>query len=226
MGDEGAIDTIELVSKTGVLATKWGGGRKGLWVLRPMVLTRNDAKAQLGQALLKALKTAPLSKVTVAGLTGEAGLSRQAFYYHFQDVYDLAAWVFEVEVANHILSHASYDQWAEGYEQLLTYLRDHKDEAYAVIDSLDPHGLERFMFAQFQVMMREVLCEVRGDLQVSDNACADVVDHFASVALGYMVRWLAEGMKEDPKVLVPKLERLLRGQVKASLQALATQDGF
>lgn len=182
---------------------------------------QRDIKSALGHALVETLRATPLSKVTVAGLATRVGISRQAFYYHFIDVYDLAAWVFETEIANHILAHANYEQWATGFQQLLTYLKTNKNEAYAVIRSLDPHALERFMFAQFQVMMRAIVCDLRGGIDVSDSSCSLVVDHFASVVLGYMVRWLAEDMRADPMVLVAQLEYLLRGQVLVSLQSLS-----
>lgn len=46
-------------------------------------MTHPDAKTRFALALRDALKTVPLSKVTVSGLTRAAGVTRQAFYYHF-----------------------------------------------------------------------------------------------------------------------------------------------
>ena len=51
-----------------------------------------DAKTALALALRDALTTTPLSKVTVSGLTRTAGVTRQAFYYHFSDIRDLTGW--------------------------------------------------------------------------------------------------------------------------------------
>ena len=68
----------------------------------------------LSVALKDQLRSTPLDKVTVSSLTAQAGITRQTFYYHFADVYDLAVWVFEQEVANHIMEHASYSEWAKG----------------------------------------------------------------------------------------------------------------
>ena len=48
-----------------------------------------DAKERLARALRDALTTVPLSKVTVSGITRTAGVTRQAFYYHFSDIRDL-----------------------------------------------------------------------------------------------------------------------------------------
>lgn len=44
------------------------------------------ARAALAAALKARLRTEPLDRVTVAELTRDCGLKRQAFYYHFSDV--------------------------------------------------------------------------------------------------------------------------------------------
>lgn len=47
-------------------------------------------RERLGNALKEELRTTPLTKVTVRRLTEIAGVTRQAFYYHFADVMSLA----------------------------------------------------------------------------------------------------------------------------------------
>lgn len=181
------------------------------------------AKELLAEALKDQLQVMALSKVTVTGLTKQVGLTRQAFYYHFVDVYDLAVWVFETEVADHIMSHASYDRWAEGYQQLLTYMREHRTGVYAVIHSLGHHELERFLYGQFHQMMEAIVAELRGDLTVSAADQERVISHFALVVLGYCMYWLASDMEADPSELVPEIEFLLQGQVRHALETYAAR---
>ena len=68
-----------------------------------------DAKERLARALRDALTTVPLSKVTVSGITRTAGVTRQAFYYHFSDIRDLTVWTFKREVADQIIAHTTYE---------------------------------------------------------------------------------------------------------------------
>ena len=80
-----------------------------------------DAKTTLALALRDALTTTPLSKVTVSGLTRTAGVTRQAFYYHFSDIRDLTVWVFKREVTNQINAHATYENWSDGLLAMLVW---------------------------------------------------------------------------------------------------------
>ena len=102
-------------------------------------------KELLARSLKEQLLTTRLNRVTVSGLTAHAGINRQTFYYHFADVYDLAAWVFEQEIANHIMEHASYDQWADGYRKLLRYMRANMEQTQAVMNSLSHRRRDTFL---------------------------------------------------------------------------------
>ena len=84
-----------------------------------------DAKTTLALALRDALTTTPLSKVTVSGLTRTAGVTRQAFYYHFSDIRDLTVWVFKREVTNQINAHATYENWSDGLLAMLVWMQSH-----------------------------------------------------------------------------------------------------
>ena len=78
-----------------------------------------DAKTALARALRDALTTTPLSKVTISGLTRAAGVTRQAFYYHFSDIRDLTAWVFKREIGDQIVAHSTPENWSDGLLSML-----------------------------------------------------------------------------------------------------------
>lgn len=194
----------------------------------------SGARAALVEALKRRLATTPLSKVSVASLAADAGVTRQAFYYHFDDVYDAATWVFTSEVADHVLAHAEYDLWADGFLRLLTYMRRHRPQVKAVLDSLTWVETERFFYRVLRRMMRAIVAELEsaGDAEaaagsagpgafarrpLSDADREFVVQHYTLTALGHLLHWLAGGMKEEPGELVRRLEIVMRGHVRESL---------
>ena len=75
-----------------------------------LVAEEFGTKELLAGALKEQLADTPLDRVTVAGLVRQVGITRQAFYYHFANVYELAAWLFEQEIADHIMAHATYSE--------------------------------------------------------------------------------------------------------------------
>ena len=112
-----------------------------------------DAKTALALALRDALSTTPLSKVTVSGLTRTAGVTRQAFYYHFSDIRDLTVWVFKREVGNQVGTHSSYDEWSDGLLAMLVWMQSHPEETRSVISSLGMEELQLFLHKQLRSVM-------------------------------------------------------------------------
>lgn len=60
---------------------------------------RNLSKQAFADALEKMILTTDIEKIRVTQLAKVAGATPQAFYYHFQDKYDLVAWIYMQDYA-------------------------------------------------------------------------------------------------------------------------------
>lgn len=176
-----------------------------------------DAKTALALALRDALTTTPLSKVTVSGLTRAAGVTRQAFYYHFADIRDLTVWVFKREVADQILSHATYDDWSDGLLAMLVWMQSHPEETRSVISSLGMEELQIFLHKQLRAVMEPIVDQLGANLTVTEGDRIFITDHFTLAILGHISQWIATGMSTDPYILTERIARILDGQVLRAL---------
>lgn len=176
-----------------------------------------DAKTALALALRDALMTTPLSKVTVSGLTRTAGVTRQAFYYHFSDIRDLTVWVFKREVADQIISHATYEDWSEGLLAMLVWMQSHPEETRSVISSLGVEELQIFLHKQLRAVMEPIVDQLGADLTVTEGDRIFITDHFTLAVLGHISQWIATGMSADPYILTERIARILDGQVLRAL---------
>ena len=57
-----------------------------------------DMKAKIGETLSQLLCRKPLDKITVKELVDTCGISRQTFYYHFQDIYEVIELICQYEL--------------------------------------------------------------------------------------------------------------------------------
>lgn len=176
-----------------------------------------DAKTALALALRDALTTTPLSKVTVSGLTRAAGVTRQAFYYHFADIRDLTVWVFKREVADQILSHATYEDWSDGLLAMLVWMQSHPEETRSVISSLGMEELQIFLHKQLRAVMEPIVDQLGANLTVTEGDRIFITDHFTLAILGHISQWIATGMSADPYILTERIARILDGQVLRAL---------
>ena len=180
---------------------------------------REGARGALAAALKARLRTEPLDRVTVTELVRDCGLTRQAFYYHFPDVRQLAVWVFETEVAQQVRSFAAEVGWADGLVRLMLYLRENRESTLGVLNGVGQPGLERFLFREMRPVTEAVM-EQDGDGPAHPQDRVLVVDFYTSAVLAVVLRWVADGMAEHPYKVVGDLEIMLHGAVRESARRL------
>ena len=179
-------------------------------------------RERLGNALEEELRTTPLTKVTVRRLTEIAGVTRQAFYYHFPDVMSLATWVFEREIVTHIMAHATYREWSDGFCELLVYMSEHREQTYAVVSSLSRSEIEEFFYRAFREMMRAIINELEGTTPLDPAQRDFIIDHFTLSVVAHLFHWLNRDMQADPYILTENIEVIMRGSVATALDRYST----
>ena len=179
-------------------------------------------RERLGNALKEELRTTPLTKVTVRHLTEIAGVTRQAFYYHFPDVMSLATWVFERDIVTHIMAHATYREWSDGFCDLLVYMSEHREQTYAVVSSLSRTEIEEFFYRAFREMMRAIITELEGSAPLDPARRDFIIDHFTLSVVAHLFHWLNRDMQADPFILTENIEVIMRGSVATALDRYST----
>lgn len=75
-------------------------------------------KHALEDSLKRLLLQKPLTKITIADLTEDCGVSRMTFYYHFQDIYDLVEWACEEDAGRALANNKTADPGRRAWKTL------------------------------------------------------------------------------------------------------------
>lgn len=72
-----------------------------------------DTKMKIAAGLKELLYEKPIHKITVQDIMERKHMKRQSFYYHFQDIYDVIAWICEEELFQDITyeKEESFEEW-------------------------------------------------------------------------------------------------------------------
>lgn len=71
---------------------------------------KNQTKKIFAKEMEREVALKPISEITVADICKKCGASRQAFYYHFKDKYDLLAWIYMQDFAFSIKQAGNLDR--------------------------------------------------------------------------------------------------------------------
>lgn len=80
-----------------------------------------DIKHSIAKAAKKLMKNNNSRKLTVKDIVEECHITRQAFYYHFEDISDLMRWMLQQEIDNVLNETLSKTDPEEGLRCFFSY---------------------------------------------------------------------------------------------------------
>ena len=97
----------------------------------------NLTKKAIAVSVTRLLEKKPLDKITIREITDDCGMTRNTFYYHFQDIYDLCSWIFAAQ-AEELIGRYKKDDSGLGdmFVEGLEYLYENKRMIRHVYDSV------------------------------------------------------------------------------------------
>lgn len=180
-----------------------------------------NAKEAFAESLKNLLQKKALDHITVKDIVEDCGVSRQAFYYHFTDIYDLVEWIFIEESSAALANNRDIDTWQQGYCHVLLWLRDNKNLVVNSYRSLSREYLETFMYKVLYQVIYPVVEEQAAGMDV-EKKHKEFIAHFYSLAIVAMgLDWVRTGMKEDPEEITEQVAVLVKGDFKKTLRKYA-----
>ena len=177
-----------------------------------------NAKEVFAESLKRMLESKRLDHIMVKDLVEDCGLSRQAFYYHFNDSYDLVEWIFLEEAKKVLADNRDIDTWQQGLYNVLEWIRDNKSFVVNTYRSMSHEYLEAFMYKVLYSLIYPVI-EKQGVGKNIEDKNIVFISHFYSLAVTALgLDWVRTGMREDPKEIVEQVVMLARGDLVRALQ--------
>ncbi len=174
-------------------------------------------KQVIADTLTELLRTTTLENITVKDIASRCGVSRQAFYYYFDDIYDVLEWVFVQETERALNEHSAIDNWQEGYVRILRWAQEHKTLVRNTYNSVRREYVEYFMNrVLFQYIMQVVSKEATGLCVPQEQQ--EFIAQFYTLALNAIsLEWIRNNMKEEPEHVAKKVSILLEGSFQRAL---------
>ena len=174
-------------------------------------------KRALEQSLKNLLLKKPLSKITISDLTEDCGMNRMTFYYHFKDIYDLVEWSCLTDAKRALDEKKTYDTWQQGFLQILEAVQANKPFIMNVYHCVHREQVEIYLRPLVEDLILNVVNEEAGGLNVRDEDKTFIIQAYSYIFIGITLDWIKEDMKEDPQEIVERLNKLIKGSIRASL---------
>lgn len=178
-------------------------------------LTKKALEASLKTLLMKK----PLDKITISEIADGCGINRMTFYYHFKDIYDLVEWCLVEDAAKTLGDKKTYSTWQQGFLQIFEHVQENKPLMMNVYNSISREQVERYLYKLSYDLLINVVEEQAEGISVSDKDKHFIADVYKYVFVGLVLDWIKNGMLEDPKRIIERLDILIQGDFKKALRA-------
>ncbi len=174
-------------------------------------------KRALEQSLKNLLLQKPLTKITVGDIADDCGINRMTFYYHFKDIYDLVEWSCYEDAKKALDEKKSYDTWQQGLLQIFDAVQENKPFILNVYRCVHREQVERYLQPLVDQLLLGVINEESDKISVRDEDKQFIAQIYSYIFIGLMLDWIKDDMREDPRKIVDKLAKLIKGSMSAAL---------
>ena len=181
--------------------------------------TSKLTKRALAASIATLLEKKPLDRITIKDITDECGVTRNTFYYHFEDKYDLVNWYFQSGVTQFLVERSAYASWNALLEAVEDYLLENKVFYCNALAYTGQNSLQQYIFDYLSSIFMQRAKELRPGIGADEKLL--VGRFFAGALMGILQPWVLGGMKTNttrpsqavPLLSVDELELILRGEL-------------
>lgn len=174
-------------------------------------------KQKYADALIRLLQKKTLGEITVKDIAAECGVTRQAFYYHFSDIYDLVEWIY-IDAAQKALSgHTDIDDWEVGFLMVLRWTRENSVIVENTLRSVTREYVETFLNRVLAEYMSPLVARQAEGMLVTEDQKKFIARFYTLSLNSISIDWILGGMKEAPEELVKSVAILIRGNIRQGL---------
>lgn len=164
-------------------------------------------KGALCDALKSLCEQKPFDKISISDITGQCGLNRQSFYYHFQDKFELLSYIYYNELFVNITKGVNYDNWYVRLQGFLENIQADKkfyENTLKCNDKIFEHYLFKSMHKLFKRFFYHAVYKTRNDIDKA-NFFADFYSHGFC---GIIIDWATGGMTDTPYNVMLRMKEL------------------
>ena len=182
-------------------------------------------KNAIRQSFMELLAERPFDKITIGDIAQRSEITRNAFYYYYQDIYALVEDIFALELEQFTQKAASYTSWQDAFRTAITFALDNRRAVLHIYQSSSREPLECYYRQTILSAITDFVHLMAEGLDVPEGKITALSRFYAAALAGLTSEWLRGGMTEDLAPFISDLGELLDGNIRQSLERCARSGG-
>lgn len=147
-------------------------------------------KRAITESFRALLAVKPLDKITVRDIVEDCGLTRNTFYYHYEDIYDLLSDVLESEIERALSVPAGGASWETMLLDMLSFLTDSPQIGRHIFQSKCQDAMRVYLSKVISELSDRYIEQNVRDLDYSQQDRKLICDICCHALYGLLEEWL------------------------------------
>lgn len=171
-----------------------------------------NVKDQIADIFLELVRKKSVDKITVRDIVEKCGITRQSFYYHFSDIFNLIEWIMQRECSRLLADVSGDDTPEQCAKKLLKSRYENRRLIKRLTNTKELETVEKIIINT----VRAFLIKIADPYKTSNVSAAelDMTLDFYSFAVAGFIMGLHGRNDTDVERASAQLLKLLRGQVQ------------
>lgn len=161
-------------------------------------------KKLISSSFKSLLNKKPLNKVTVKDIVDDCQLTRQTFYYHFQDIYDLLEWTYKEEIG-YLLTDSQNKSLPETMKTIMSFIKENKYMFKNTLQSVGRNHFEKIIYPDLYEFIKKMIKISSGNKDIADEKLNFLANMYTLTIISIIIKWVNSGMKENSQKCVEML---------------------
>ena len=170
-----------------------------------------DMKQMIAETLVKLLEQKSVDKITVKELVDACGISRQGFYYHFQDIMEVIEWITSQAIQRAVDVSLAAATPQEAVKAVILTLRKNGKLIQHLMASQRRAEVERLLVMSARTYLEKVLRAKAAGLTVRPSDLEAAIRFYSYGLVGMLVETLEQQIDAD--AAADQFCRLLTGDI-------------
>ena len=170
-----------------------------------------DMKQMIAETLVKLLEQKSVDKITVKELVDACGISRQGFYYHFQDIMEVIEWITSQAIQRAVDVSLAAATPQEAVKAVILTLGKNRKLIQHLMASQRRAEIERLLVESMRTYLSKVLRAKAAGLTVKSSDLEAAIHFYSYGLVGMLVETLDHEIDAD--TAADQFCRLLTGDI-------------
>lgn len=175
-----------------------------------------DTKKMIAEQLFEILEHKKLEDVTIKYLVDSCHISRQTFYYHFQDIIDVLKWGTQMAIDLDLSKSLQMQDRRDAVRIFVSRVVRNREITRSLLESKRRDEFERILVDGFRTYLQELFRRKWPNPKLPIGDVDAFLDFYTYGLIGLILKH-CNSRDLDEEILVDQICRLLSGEMKEQL---------